>query len=231
MKIDILASSSQANAYRIDDGDKTILIECGMRFKALRQALNFKVSGLAACFVTHEHQDHARALPELLRAGVDCYMSRGTAEALGVKGHRVHIIKALKQFKLGSWTVLPFDTVHDAAEPLGFLLASGNEKLLFATDTAYIKYRFKGLTHLLIEKNYDLDVLNRNIEAGTVNRAMKNRLLHSHMSAATCEAFLAAQDLSKIVYHEFIHQSSLNSLITSSPPRVGGRMLRTILWE
>jgi phosphoribosyl 1,2-cyclic phosphodiesterase len=211
MKIDILTSSSQANAYRIDDGDKTILIECGMRFTALRQALNFKLSELAACFVTHEHQDHARALPELLKAGVDCYMSRGTADALSAKGHRVHIIKALKQFKLGSWTVLPFDTVHDAAEPLGFLLASGDEKLLFATDTAYIKYRFKGLTHLLIEKNYDLDVLNQNIEAGTVNRAMKNRLLHSHMSAATCEAFLATQDLSKVVYQKFIHQSSLNS--------------------
>jgi phosphoribosyl 1,2-cyclic phosphodiesterase len=75
---------------------------------------------------------------------IDCYISAGTVEALGISGHRLNIIKAKQQFRIGTWTALPFDTQHDAAEPLGFLLANQDgEKLLYATDTYFIRYRFK----------------------------------------------------------------------------------------
>jgi len=75
------------------------------------------------CLVGHEHADHSKAAPDLMRAGINCYMSAGTAEALGLNGHRVRVVKALEQFTLGAWTVLPFEAIHDAREPLGFLVA------------------------------------------------------------------------------------------------------------
>ena len=147
-----------------------------------------------------------------MRAGIDCYMSQGTAEALGLSGHRLHIIKAKQQFRIGTWTVLPFDTQHDAQEPLGFLLANQDgEKLLYVTDTCYVKYRFHGLTHVAIECNYSLDILKRNVEAGTVPKELKSRILKSHFSLENVKEFLKANDLSKVQEIWLLHMSNGNS--------------------
>src|SRR5690606_36348279 len=132
---------------------------------------------------------------DMMKAGIDCYMSAGTAEALGISGHRLHIIKAKQQFRIGTWKILPFETQHDAAEPLGFLLANKTgEKLLYATDTYYIRYRFRGLTHIAVECNYSMDILRANIEAGLVEPALNKRILKSHFSLENVKNFLKAND-------------------------------------
>ena len=147
-----------------------------------------------------------------MRAGIDCYISAGTAEALGLSGHRLHIIKARQQFRIGTWTVLPFDTQHDAQEPLGFLLANQDgDKLLYVTDTCYVKYRFQGLTHVAIECNYSLDILKRNVEAGAVPKELKSRILKSHFSLENVKRFLQANDLSKVQEIWLLHLSDNNS--------------------
>jgi phosphoribosyl 1,2-cyclic phosphodiesterase len=147
-----------------------------------------------------------------MRAGIDCYMSQGTAEALGLSGHRLHIIKARQQFRIGTWTILPFETQHDAAEPLGFLLANQDgEKLLYATDTYYIRYCFHGLTHVAIECNYSMDILKRNVDAGTVPKELKGRILKSHFSLENVKEFLKANDLSKVQEIWLLHMSNGNS--------------------
>jgi len=147
-----------------------------------------------------------------MKAGIDCYMSQGTADALGVSGHRVHIIKPKQQFKVGTWTILPFDVQHDAVEPLAFLLANQDrEKLLYATDTYYIKYRFQGLTHIMIESNYSVDILKTNIETGTVDAILKKRLLKSHFSLEHVKDFLKANDLSQCRKIVLLHLSDYNS--------------------
>ena len=167
---------------------------------------------LALYLTSISYADHSKAVDDIMRAGIDCYMSQGTAEALGLSGHRVHIIKARQQFQLGSWTVLPFETQHDAAEPFGFLLANqAGEKLLYATDTYYIKYRFHGLTHVAIECNYSLDILRANVEAGLVEPALKTRILKSHFSLENVKRFLQANDLSKVQEIWLLHLSEQNS--------------------
>jgi hypothetical protein len=172
-----LASGSKGNCYRITDGRAPLLLECGIPFREIQKGLNFRTSELAGVLVSHEHKDHSKAVRDMMKAGIDCYMSQGTAEALRVSGHRLHIVKAKQQFRVGTWTILPFDTVHDASEPLGFLLASGKEKLLFATDTSYIRYRFKGLTHIMIEANYQREILEHGVEEGLVPVVVRNRTL------------------------------------------------------
>ena len=147
-----------------------------------------------------------------MRAGIDCYISAGTAEALGLFGHRVHIIKAKQQFRIGTWTILPFDTQHDAAEPLGFLLANeAGDKLLYITDSFYCRYRFQGLTHIMIEANYSLDILKRNVDAGAVPKELKSRILKSHFSLENVKKFLLANDLSKVEAIFLLHLSDGNS--------------------
>jgi len=208
----VLASSSKGNCYRITDGSTPLLLEAGIQFKEIQKRLNFRISDMAGCLISHEHKDHSKAVPDMMKAGVNCYMSQGTVESLGIDGHRIHVIKAKQQFQLGTWTILPFETQHDAAEPLGFLMVNqGGDKLLYATDTYYIRYRFAGLTHVMIECNYSLDILRANVAAGLVEPALKNRILKSHFSLEHVKDFLKANDLSKVREIWLLHLSDGNS--------------------
>lgn len=211
MDIQILASSSKGNAYRIDDGQTPLLLDAGIPFKELKIRLKFRVSELEGALITHSHMDHAKAVPDLMKAGIDCYMSAGTAAELGILGHRLKVVKAKQQVKIGTWTVLPFDVQHDVAEPLGFLLVSGANKVLYATDTYYLKYKFTGLTHILIECNHSYDILYRNVMSGALPMEHKNRLMRSHFSLENVKEFLRANDLSKVEEIYLIHLSDGNS--------------------
>jgi len=210
--ITALASGSTGNSYHITDGKTPLLLECGIPWKCIQQGLGYATSQIAGCLVSHEHQDHAKAAHDTMRAGIDIYTSQGTIDTLGIEGHRMHAVTAKRQFALGSWVILPFDTQHDAKEPLGFLLASENGgKLLYATDTYYIRYRFSGLTHLMIECNYAADILQDNVQRGKVATALKNRLLESHFSLGHFKDFLAANDLTKVREIWLLHLSDDNS--------------------
>lgn len=212
IKIKTLASGSSGNAYLIDDGHTQLLLECGIRYKDIRIAMDFKTSNLSGCLVSHEHKDHTKGLKDVLRAGIDCYMSRGTADAEGFNHHRVKVVENKQQFKVGTWTILPFDVEHDVNEPFGYLLMNEQgEKLLFATDTYYVKYRFKELTHLMIECNYSMDILDENIADGIAPKVMKKRLIKSHFSLDNVMEFLKANDLSKVQEIHLLHLSNTNS--------------------
>jgi phosphoribosyl 1,2-cyclic phosphodiesterase len=212
IEIKALASSSAGNCYRVTDGVTPILLECGIRYKDIQRGFDFKMSEVGACLVTHEHNDHVKSINDVLKAGIDVYASRGTFETLGISHHRIKPVRSKEQFQIGTWTILPFDVQHDVSEPLGFLLVNQlGEKLLFATDTYYIKFRFSGLTHLLIECNYSIDILNENIATGRVPRAMKKRLMKSHFSLDNVKDFLKANDLSKVQEIWLLHLSDNNS--------------------
>lgn len=212
IQIKTLASGSSGNAYHIDDGHTELLIECGINFKDIQIALDFETSKLAGCLVTHEHKDHTKGLKDVLRAGIDVYASQGTIEAEGIKHHRLKPVKAKEQFTVGTWTILPFDVEHDVNEPLGFLLMNKQgKKLLFATDTYYVRYRFKGLTHIMVECNYSMDILDDNIATGRTHKAMKGRLIRSHFSLENVKEFLKANDLSKVQEIHLMHLSNTNS--------------------
>jgi phosphoribosyl 1,2-cyclic phosphodiesterase len=208
--ITVLGSSSAGNAYLVG-GRSPLLLDCGLSYRELQRATGYKLTGLAGCLVGHEHADHSKAAADLMQAGVDCYMSAGTAEALGLTSHRLRVVKVLEQVQIGDWTVLPFDAVHDAAEPLGFLIAGEGEKVLYLTDTAYCRYRFNGLTRIMVECNYSREILDRNIEAGKLHPGLRRRLLRSHMGLERVLAFLAANDLSQVRGIMLLHLSDGNS--------------------
>ncbi|MGG4036091.1 MBL fold metallo-hydrolase [Paenibacillus cisolokensis] len=207
-----LGSSSAGNAYYVTDGTTPLLLEAGLRFADIRRMLRFRTSDIAGCLISHEHSDHIKAAAEVMKAGINVYASAGTMAAAGLTGHRAIPIEARRQFTVGTWTVLPFEVEHDVEEPLGFLLANQDgEKLLFATDTYYIRYRFSGLSMIAIECNYSLAILDENILAGRVPVAMKKRLLRSHFSLENVKDFFRANDLSKLQEVWLLHLSDNNS--------------------
>lgn len=218
IEIKPLASSSAGNCYMIDDGHTKLLLEAGIRFREIQIGLEFRLSQVAACLISHEHADHSKSAKDLIKAGIDVYASLGTLTALNLSGHRAIAIKALKQFKVGTWTILPFDVTHDAAEPLGFLLANqAGEKLVFITDSAYSKYTFTGLTHILLEVNFVESLVNRNIdeeqdpEHKEFLMMRRSRLRKSHFSLENAVEFFRANDLSKVREIFILHLSDGNS--------------------
>ncbi|WP_027339956.1 MBL fold metallo-hydrolase [Halonatronum saccharophilum] len=210
--IKALASSSKGNCYWVSDGKTPLLLECGISFKDIKRGIGFRTSEIAGCLISHEHGDHSKAIKDVARAGIDCYMSQGTAEALGLESHRIKLVSSRVQFKLGTWTILPLEVQHDALEPLGYLLVNQEgEKLLFATDTYYIKYKFEGLTYIMVECNYAKDILDENVRAGKVPAAHRNRLLESHFELNNVKKFLKVNDLSKVKEIHLLHLSDGNS--------------------
>lgn len=211
MDIRVPASGSQGNCHVVSDGTTEILIDPGIPFAEIRRALAFRVSDLAGSLVSHSHADHARAAKDVLKTGIDLYASKETVEALGLAGHRLHVIEPMRKFKIGTWAILPFDTPHDV-ENLGFLLVSqAGEHVLYLADTPYCKYKFAALNYILIGCNYDLPLLKANVKAGLVDRELKRRVLHNHMSLDRLKAFLKANDLSRVKEIWLLHLSDGNS--------------------
>lgn len=213
MDITVIASGSSGNAYRISDGDTALLLDAGIPLQRIKQALIFRVRDIAGCLITHAHGDHAKAAGDLAKAGVDVYTSQGTIDACRLTGHRIKPVKALQEVMIGTFAVLPFDVQHDAPEPLGFLLTSRRtgEKLLYFTDTYYLKYRFTGLTHIMGECNYSMDIVEQSVRNGYIPPELVPRLIKSHMSLEHFLDLLKANDLHEVKQIYLLHLSNNNS--------------------
>lgn len=213
MQLKIIGSNSAGNAYILENDQEALLIECGVAFSEIKQALNFNLKKVAGCLVTHEHGDHAKAIQDVLAAGINVYASDGTHMALGTnKSHRAITTFSGDEFKLGSFRIKPFDVSHDVAEPLGFLIWHPETgTVLFLTDSYYCRYPFHGLNNILIEANYCKEILDRRMHAGENPKFLQDRVIKSHMSLATCKSMLGANDLSKVNNIVLIHLSDGNS--------------------
>lgn len=157
--------------------------------------------------------DHIKYAKDFAENGINIYASKGTFNRLNLKGHRFKIIKALQQFEIGNFIILPFDTQHDAAEPLGFLIQykPTREKLLYVTDTYYIKYKFKDLNYIMIECNYIKEIARKNMCNEIINKTRYSRLLESHMSLENLLEFLKSNDLKHVRKIMLCHLSDTNS--------------------
>lgn len=95
----------------------------------------------------------------------------------------------------------------------GFLIQykPTGEKLLYATDTYYIKYKFNKLNYLLIECNYNFENAKENVVNGVINKTRYSRLLESHMSLENLLKFLKANDLTYTKNIILCHLSDTNA--------------------
>lgn len=217
MKISAIGSGSSGNCYRVSDGKTSLLLEAGLPIKKIKAGCDYDLSSIAAAVITHEHKDHILAANDLMRAGVDVYMTHGTAVKGGAETYRLKLwhrdgvdTKGNPYYHtehIGTFVVKPFMVHHDAAEPVGYLIESKTtgERLLFVTDTYYIDYRFDGLTHIMVEANFSTDALE-----DAENEKRRSRLRHSHMSVENCIELLKANNLSRIKEIWLIHLSSSN---------------------
>lgn len=213
MKLHTINSGSSGNGYVLYDEKEALIIECGCPYLSCMKALGFNRSIVSGAVVSHEHGDHAKYVEQYLATGIPVWTSGGTASSLSYKGSlRPHIAESGKVFSVGNFEILPFDTQHDCTEPFGYLIrhrALG--VLLFATDTYYLKYRFSGLTEIMIECNFIPELIKANVADGVLPAFVKERVFKSHLSLDTCISTLLANDLTDVKHIVLLHLSSHNS--------------------
>ena len=200
MSIDIrtIATGSKGNCYLLTNSRGEVLIlECGIPWKKIAEAIQWNLSKVVGCCISHDHGDHARALNDIRYHLIPIYCSQGTAQQLGLEqsmlfrrvGHKFAGCHAHHFF------ISAIPAVHDAAEPLIFIIqeweANGDgDVVLFATDTEYIPKKVRGVTKMMLEANYDMDYINDSLAKGSLVSARKIRTVKTHMEIGTLEAWL-----------------------------------------
>lgn len=213
VNITVIGSGSSGNCYVLDNGIDQIMIEAGLPWKRVGPMLGFDYSRLVGLLVTHEHGDHAKYVDQFLQhTSVPVYMTHGTAEALGLDSYRLKVVKARRTVHVSTWTVTPFQTEHDAAEPVGFLLDTpAGDRVLYVTDTYFVRYRFSDVTMMMVEMNYSEQEVALNHADGLLPSALEKRIQRSHMAEATALEFIEANVSPKLQQVILIHTSQANS--------------------
>lgn len=210
------SGSRKGNCYYVSDGTTPILLDCGLKSWEINRTLDYQLHTIEGVLVSHEHMDHARGALFLSYRGIPVYASQGTLDALDEGKSLLNTTSAFPLYPqvprtIGTWTVTPFLLKHDAKEPLGFCLDSGSERVVYVTDSPYSRFTFNGMTHILIEANYDLDRLRDNVAKGIVPAAAQHRITWTHFSIQAAIQFLQANDLSMVQEIWLIHLSDNNS--------------------
>lgn len=55
MQLTCLGSGSDGNCYLLESKDEILVIECGCSLKEVKKALNFDLSKIVGCFISHVH--------------------------------------------------------------------------------------------------------------------------------------------------------------------------------
>lgn len=213
MKLKVIGSNSAGNSYLLETGSECLMIECGCAFDKVLKALDYKISKVRGCLISHSHLDHCKAAQAVIAHGIDIYSSVGTLEEIGLsKSYRAKHLKAGIRVKIGGFTVKAFKINHDTAEPFDFLIHHNDcGNVVFITDTYYVNYRFQNLNQIIIEANYDEAIIAEALIEGRTQAFIRNRVIGSHMSLQTCKEFLLANDLSAVNNIVLIHLSDSHS--------------------
>jgi phosphoribosyl 1,2-cyclic phosphodiesterase len=168
-----LASGSGGNSIYAESGGEALLIDAGVSRRQIEvrlSAIGASMENVRAVLVTHEHDDHVKGLPVLMKKHpVPAYMTEGTMRALPAMpagngiGSRLKTFRATQPFEIGPWAIQAFATPHDAKAPVGFVLEAEGFRLGIATDmgkvTSQITSRLCGLDALILEFNHDPQML------------------------------------------------------------------------
>ena len=222
MKLRVFGSSSSGNGYAlISDDDEILLIEAGVKARAMTKGIDYRLSCISGCIVSHAHGDHSSHITEYRKMGFPVGCNQDVAEKKSV----VHpcVMQAGKTYAFGSFHVTPFDVKHDVPN-FGYLIHHKDMGvMLFATDTYTLPYEFANVDHWLIEANYHDDILSENIRKKIIDEGQRRRLMVSHMSLDNCILNLSRCHAEKSRNIILIHLSSRNSDAKLFKKRVASR--------
>ncbi len=194
-----LGSGSSGNSTVVRVKDTLLLVDTGFSAKAINErleTLGVGASDLSAILISHEHSDHIKGLSVLARKyDIPVWLTQGTYRRLKDKNiPHVEFIHPHGSFCIGDAKITPFPIPHDAAEPCQYIIGDGKRRLAIATDmgftTEYVLEQLTGLDALLLEANYDGEMLSN----GSYPWALRKRIdgNYGHLSNDQSAALAAA---------------------------------------
>ena len=226
MRLCSIASGSSGNCIYVGSDNTHILVDVGISRKRIEEGLKkadltgYDITGI---LITHEHSDHIQGLGVLARKyGIPMYATKGTIEGV------LHSSRYLGEFdtglfreipvdedvQIGDLKVHPFHISHDAIDPCGYRITSGESSVAIATDMGtfnkYIVEQLQNLDAILIEANHDV----RMLQAGSYTYALKQRVMsdYGHLSNEN-SGLLLNQILHKGLKHIMLgHLSKENNM-------------------
>jgi phosphoribosyl 1,2-cyclic phosphodiesterase len=194
--------------------------------------LGLEPADIDAILVTHEHDDHAGCAFDFAAAhNVLVVLTHGTLRALRATGKmhdgvRTLFVRAGERVAIGGVEVRPFTVPHDAAEPVQFVLSDGAAKLGVLTDigigTRHVEQMLSGLDALVLECNYDRDLL----WSGAYPRWLKERIggPFGHLDNLDAARLLATLDCSRLKHIIGAHLSQQNNTPDLARAALAGAM-------
>lgn len=145
--------------------------------------------------------------------GVDVYALPETLSALKVEEHhRAHIVEPLKVFTVNTFEIMAVEMYHDC-HCVGYMVHSKRtgERLFFATDTYKITVNPQGIDYLILEINYQKEIVNNLVNEGKMESGIRARLLFSHYELSKALKWLGRIDKSRLKRIYVAHLSSGHS--------------------
>ena len=173
----VVGSGSKGNATLLFDEETLIQI---------LESINKNKSDLQGILITHEHTDHIKNL-SMYKGKVPIYASKGTIDYFD------HEVVPFDSFEIGTLSVIPFMTSHDAANPVGYVVISGKTKLVYLTDSGYIPEEsldyLKDADYYIMESNHDLKMLMKSNRPAVLKRRIKGD--EGHLSNVDSAIYLS----------------------------------------
>ena len=208
-----LYSGSSGNSLFVETPTTKLLIDAGESSKKIENALtnlNIDANNIDGILVTHEHIDHIKGLGTFAKKfNIPVYANKETWDAMPEVAQKIepscqNNFIPYEKFDIGDFKVLPFQIPHDAANPCGFNLFYGEQKISIATDlghmdTKLIKY-LEESEFVLLEANYDPNILKCSKYPYTLKQriAGPNGHLSNEMAGKTI-SYLLKSGLSKVM--------------------------------
>lgn len=217
MDINILGSSSAGNATIIDG---SLLIDFGLNKTVLTKYLN----DINYIICTHKHGDHynksiitwiKKNRPELLLYG--SIFNEDCAAMAGIQPTSKREFKTLKTLD-EEYEIYLFPVIHDVdCQGVSIYKKSTNELLIYATDLSKLpdnndiqtilrRYDRQDFNYILLEGNYDVDILTQAmLDIDISDRAVRNL---RHLSNKSWKMFIDAYSNDKTKYYQ-MHMSEM----------------------
>ncbi len=235
-----LGSGSRGNGTIVEIGGERILVDCGFTLKQAEARLarfDLKPADLSAILVTHEHSDHIGGVgPLAYKYAIPVFASFGTLDSARKSASVVGTaINAHSPFQIGAVEATPVVVPHDAREPTQFVFRHQGSSVGVVSDlgcvTPFVIEQFSNLDGLLMESNYDLQMLISGRYPERVKRRIASDL--GHLSNEQAAAFLeriAHPNLTVVVGHvseENNHPDLLDESFRAHQSAVGSLMFAT----
>lgn len=189
MKFAILGSGSAGNATLAKTERLNLLIDAGLSARQLQKRIgHMGLDRIDAILITHEHGDHVRGLKTLLKKSrIPLYATAATAHVLRQSGIEASwkTFDPGQSFSIGDAEIQSFAILHDAVDPVGYVIRSASKNLGIISDAGHVTHsvtqHLQGLDGIYLEANYDDELLAADTKRPwSIKQRISSR--HGHLS-------------------------------------------------